>query len=70
MVRPGKPPDGHQNDAALSFTAVRSQRRRWTFKIVEGHYIQGTGLLRDDADNPNRNGNGWFMLVVKTTFSF
>lgn len=41
----------------------------WTFKI-EGHYIRGTGLLQDNADNPVQNGNGWWMLDLKTTFSF
>jgi hypothetical protein len=57
----------YQKDAAL---AVRFDATAWwTFK-VEGHYIRGTGLLEDNADNPVQTDKGWFMLVVKTTFSF
>jgi hypothetical protein len=41
----------------------------WIFKI-EGHAINGTGLLRDSASNPVTKNNDWFMLAVKTTFSF
>jgi hypothetical protein len=42
----------------------------WIFKI-EGHYLEGTGLLRDAADNPHvDNNSGWFMLALKTTVSF
>jgi hypothetical protein len=37
---------------------------------LEGHYIRGTALLDDNADNPVRNDNGWFMLMLKTTVSF
>lgn len=62
-------PAGYQNDAALS---VRLDLRSWwTFK-VEGHLIEGTGLLRDNADNPapDQNSKLWFMLAVKTTVSF
>jgi hypothetical protein len=59
--------DGHQNDAALCLRVDPTDW--WTFKI-EGHYIDGTGLLRDDLHNPTRSDNGWFMLAVKTTFSF
>ena len=34
--------------------------------------IEGTALLRDPADNPaqDQNGKPWYMLAVKTTFSF
>jgi hypothetical protein len=57
----------YQKDAAL---ALRFDPKDWwTFKI-EGHYIRGTGLLQDNPDNPVQNDNGWFMLAVKTTFSF
>jgi len=56
-----------QKDAALAlrFDATAS----WTFKI-EGHYLRGTGLLQNSAGNPAQNGNGWWMLDLKTTFSF
>jgi hypothetical protein len=69
---PGKVPpqpssDAYQKDLALSFRF--DPKPWWVFK-VEGHYIRGTGLLYDGADNPVRNGDGWFMIAVKTTFSF
>lgn len=62
-------PADYQNDAALSLRLDPFDW--WTFKI-EGHYIRGTGLLRDSADNTGfaMNGDGWFMLALKTTFSF
>ncbi len=57
-----------QKDAALS---LRFDIKDWWIFKVEGHYIQGTGLLRDNADNSNLGSDhGWFMLAVKTTFSF
>ncbi len=57
-----------QNDAALSF---RFDLKDWWVFKVEGHYLEGTGLLRDNVNNPVRNNNqGWFMLAVKTTLSF
>ena len=57
-----------QNDAALCF---RFDLKDWWVFKVEGHYLEGTGLLRDNANNPvQSNNNGWFMLAVKTTFSF
>jgi hypothetical protein len=59
--------DSSQKDLALSFRF--DPKPWWVFK-VEGHYIQGTALLNDDASNPVRNDNGWFMLAVKTTISF
>ncbi|HTB86146.1 MAG TPA: hypothetical protein VK742_21040 [Candidatus Sulfotelmatobacter sp.] len=60
-------PDGYQHDLALCLRV--DPKDWWTFKI-EGHYIDGTGLLRDNDTNPVRNSNGWFMLAVKTTLSF
>jgi len=57
----------YQKDAAL---ALRFDPKDWwTFK-VEGHYIRGTGLLQDNPDNPVQNDDGWWMLDVKTSFSF
>ncbi len=61
------PSDGYQKDAALALRFDLSDR--WIFK-VEGHYIRGTGLLQDSADNPARGGDGWFMIALKTTISF
>jgi hypothetical protein len=59
----------YQKDAALS---LRFDPTSWWVFKVEGHYIRGTGLLNDNADNPlaQQNADGWFMLAVKTTFSF
>jgi hypothetical protein len=57
----------YQKDAALALRFDATDW--WTFKI-EGHYIRGTGLLQDNADNPVQNDNGWWMLAVKTTFTF
>jgi hypothetical protein len=57
----------YQKDAAL--TLRFDPKDWWTFKI-EGHYLRGTGLLDDNADNPSQNDNGWWMLDLKTTFSF
>jgi len=59
--------DGYQKDAALS---LRFDPTSWWVFKVEGHYIQGTALLYDNASNPTRSGNGYFMLAVKSTFSF
>jgi hypothetical protein len=59
--------DSSQKDLALSF---RFDPKDWWIVKLEGHYINGTALLQDDASNPARNDNGWFMLAVKTTFSF
>ncbi len=61
------PSDASQKDLALSFRF--DPEPWWVFK-VEGHYIRGTGLLDDNANNPVRNDDGWFMLALKTTFSF
>jgi hypothetical protein len=57
----------YQKDAALALRFDATDW--WTFK-VEGHYIRGTGLLQDNADNPVQSDNGWWMIAVKTTFSF
>ena len=57
----------YQKDAALSFRFDPTDW--WVFKI-EGHYIHGTGLLDDSAHNPSQDNRGWFLLAVKTTFSF
>ncbi len=61
------PSDAYQKDAALSFRFDPTSW--WVFKI-EGHYIRGTALLEDSASNPNRGGGAWYMLAVKSTFSF
>ena len=62
-------PAAYQNDATLSLRVDPFDW--WTFKI-EGHYIRGTGLLRDSANNAgfSNNGDGWFLLALKTTLSF
>jgi hypothetical protein len=62
------PSDGYQKDWA--FLSLRFDLTDWCIFKVEGHHIRGTALLRDDAHNPNRNGDGWFMFAAKTTFSF
>jgi hypothetical protein len=59
--------DNFQKDLALS---LRFDITDWWIFKIEGHYIRGTALLQDSADNPVRNGDGWFMLALKTTFSF
>jgi hypothetical protein len=60
-------PLNYQKDAALS---LRFDLTSWWIFKVEGHCIHGTGLLHDNLDNPNQNGKPWYMLAVKTTFSF
>ena len=60
-------PAGFQKDLALS---LRFDPKPWWILKVEGHYIHGTALLNDTLENPHRDGNGWFMLDLKTTFSF
>ena len=59
--------DGFQKDVALS---LRFDPKDWWIIKLEGHFIRGTGLLADGVANPVRNDDGWFMLAVKTTFSF
>jgi hypothetical protein len=63
------PSQSRQNDAALS---LRVDLKSWWIVKIEGHVIEGTGLLRDNADNPvaSQNNDPWFMLAIKTTFSF
>jgi hypothetical protein len=57
-----------QNDIALS---LRLDLTDWWIFKIEGHAIEGTGLLRDTPDNPHTSDNSyWYMLAVKTTFSF
>ncbi len=62
-------PNSFQNDLALSF---RFDPTDWWILKLEGHMIEGTALLRDQANNPNaqRTDDAWFMLALKTTFSF
>lgn len=60
-------PDSNQKDVAHT---LRFDPKDWWVIKVEGHYLNGTALLNDDAANPTRNSNGWFMLAVKTTLSF
>jgi hypothetical protein len=59
--------DGSQKDLALAF---RFDPEPWWVIKVEGHYLRGTALLDDNGANPVRNGDGWFMLALKTTVSF
>ena len=61
------PSDASQKDAALS---LRYDATDWWIFKVEAHYIRGTAQLLDNADNPSRNDDGWWMIAVKTTFSF
>jgi hypothetical protein len=57
----------YQKDAALT---LRFDPKDWWTLKIEGHYIRGTGLLQDNPDNPSQGNNGWWMLGVKSTFSF
>lgn len=59
--------DAFQKDLALSF---RFDATDWWIMKLEGHYIRGTALLQDTANNPVRDTDGWWMLAAKTTFSF
>lgn len=63
------PSQSRQNDAALS---LRVDVKPWWIVKIEGHVIEGTALLRDNANNPiaSQNNDPWFLLAVKTTFSF
>jgi hypothetical protein len=61
------PSDGAQKDVALS---LRVDPTDWWIFKVEAHYIRGTAQLLDNAGNPARGDNGWWMFAVKTTFSF
>lgn len=62
-------PNSFQNDLALSF---RFDPTDWWILKLEGHMIKGTALLRDETNNPSseRTDDEWFMLALKTTFSF
>ncbi len=62
-------PNASQKDLALSF---RFDPKPWWILKLEGHYIRGTSLLEDTANNPqaDRDGRGWFLFAAKTTFSF
>jgi hypothetical protein len=60
--------DGFQKDWA--FLSLRFDPADWLILKAEGHYIRGTGLLQNNADNPSRTDNGWFMLATKATISF
>ena len=61
------PSDANQRDAAV---AVRFDLTDWWLFKVEGHYLRGTDLLEDNASNPIRHDNPWWMLDLKTTVSF
>jgi len=57
----------YQKDVALS---VRVDPKDWWVFKIEGHYITGTGLLNDNQQSTPIDDRGWFMLAVKSTFSF
>lgn len=56
-----------QKDAALTF---RFDPKPWWTVKLEGHVLNGTGLLKDTPNNPVQRDDIWYMLAVKTTFSF
>jgi len=62
-------PFAYQKDLALS---LRFDPTSWWVLKVEGHCLRGTGLLQDNAHNPiaQQDDRNWFMLALKTTFSF
>ena len=59
--------DDAQRDTALT---LRFDPKDWWVIKIEGHYINGTSLLQDNAKNPDRDNRGWFLLALKTTLSF
>lgn len=62
------PNDTFQKDLALSF---RFDVKDWWIVKLEGHWLQGTALLRDNVANPPPHSKeDWFMFAAKTTFSF
>lgn len=62
------PNDTFQKDLALSF---RFDVKDWWIVKLEGHWLQGTALLRDNVSNPPPHSKeDWFMFAAKTTFSF
>lgn len=68
-VRSSGGPNGSQKDLAFS---LRFDPKDWWIIKLEGHYIRGTSLLQDQANNPNalRTDDGWWLFAAKTTFSF
>ena len=60
-------PTQYQKDAAL---ALRFDPTSWWIFKVEGHCIHGTGLLDENSTNHHQDDRLWFMLALKTTFSF
>jgi len=60
-------PDNYQKDLAVS---LRFDPKDWWIVKIEGHYIHGTGELYDSFQPTIRDDRGWFMLAMKTTFSF
>ena len=61
------PADAYQRDLALS---TRFDLTDWWIFKLEGHYYRGTALLQDNARNPVREKDDWWMLAAKTTFHF
>ena len=61
------PSDDYQKDFALS---ARFDLTSWWIFKVEGHCIHGTGQIYDNPNNPVRGGAPWYLLALKTTFSF
>jgi hypothetical protein len=60
-------PANYQKDLAVS---LRFDPKDWWIVKIEGHYIHGTGELYDSFQPTIRDDRGWFMLAMKTTFSF
>ena len=67
--RRGGGPNADQKDLAVS---LRFDPKDWWIIKLEGHYLRGTALLQDQANNPNagRTEDGWWLFAAKTTFSF
>jgi len=63
----GPTSQAYQLDWAVS---LRFDPTPWWIIKAEGHYIHGTALLYDNTSDPVQNGQGWFMLALKTTVSF
>jgi len=63
----GTPSDANQKDVAV---ALRFDPKPWWTIKLEGHHLNGTALLQNDAANPVRDDRAWWMLAVKTTISF
>jgi hypothetical protein len=58
---------GYQKDLAVS---LRFDPTDWWIWKLEGHHLNGTAQIQDDARNPVRDDDGWWLLAVKTTVSF